>query len=73
MRKRLLWMLTIFLCGCTFQQAKPPVEEKPELSTMFMRKGVDKMFDDSAAIENRLNNLRVNEIESIRFILNDQV
>ena len=72
MRKRLLWMLTIFLCGCTFQQAKPPVEEKPELSTMFVRKGVDKMFDDSAAIENRLNNLRVNEIESIRFILNDE-
>lgn len=73
MRKAKLILLVLILFGCT-KQSEPELPDviKPEISTMFIKNGCSKSFGDTYAIRNRIDNLRVNELVSLRFILNDE-
>lgn len=73
MRKAKLILLVLILFGCTKQsEPEQPDVIKPEISTMFIKNGCSKRFGDTYAIRNRIDNLRVNELVSLRFILNDE-
>lgn len=71
MKKGILISLALLLVGCN-RQADAPEEIKPEISTMFIKNGVENNYTEAAAITNRLDNMRVNELEAVRFILNDE-
>lgn len=71
MKKGILICLALLLAGCN-SKADAPKEIKPEISTMFIKNGVENNYTEAGAITYRLDNMRVNEFETVRFILNDE-
>lgn len=72
MKLQMTILLVFLLTGCNTAVEQPDIQAKPVISDMFIKNGVECSMTEAGAIRYRLDNVRVNEIEQLRFIINDE-
>lgn len=72
MKLQMTILLVLLLTGCNTAVEQPDIQAKPVISDMFIKNGVECSMTEAGAIRYRLDNMRVNEIEQLRFIINDE-